>query len=103
MLCRKFFKICFRTNYTVSFRWSDQGAFTGEMIPVTLKFYGIGRRWFSGKKINKGYSKRNFPHLFDDLGQQRKEEEASSDDGSENDLEDDDSLDIEKLANWASK
>jgi hypothetical protein len=67
------------------------------MIPVTLKFYRVGRRWFSCKKINKGYSERNFPHLFDDLGQQRKEEEASLDDGSENDFEDDDSLDFGQL------
>ena len=72
------------------------------MIPVTLKFYGVGRRWFSGKKINKNYSTRNFPHLFEDDGKQRKEDDTSSEDGSENDFEDDDSLDIEKLANWAS-
>eukprot|EP00092_Neocalanus_flemingeri_P013687 GFUD01014760.1.p1 GENE.GFUD01014760.1~~GFUD01014760.1.p1 ORF type:complete len:1163 (-),score=280.67 GFUD01014760.1:114-3602(-) len=81
--------------------WSDQGAFTGEMIPVTLKFYGVGRRWFSGKKINKNYSKSNFPHLFASNGQQRKEVECSSDECSSDDFEDDD-VDIEKLANWAS-
>ena len=65
------------------------------MIPVTLKFYGIGRRWFSGKKINKNYSKDNFPHLFDNDGLQRTEEECSSEEVSDVDLEDDDTDDTD--------
>ena len=74
--------------------WSDQGAFTGEMIPVTLKFYDIGRRWFNGKKINKNYNKKNFPHLFDDQGKRRNEYETSSDDDSDDDFE---NYDVEEL------
>ena len=74
--------------------WSDQGAFTGEMIPVTLKFYDIGRRWFNGKKINKNYNKKNFPHLFDDQGKRRNEYETSSDDDTDDDYE---NYDVEEL------
>ena len=81
------------------FSWSDQGAFTGEMIPVTLKFYGIGRRWFSGKKINKDYSTRNIPHLFHTDGKWRRDDDTSSEDEFN---DDDKSFEIEKLTIWAS-
>ena len=69
------------------------------MIPVTLKFYGIGRRWFSGKKINKDYSTRNIPHLFHTDGKWRRDDDTSSEDEFN---DDDKSFEIEKLTIWAS-
>ena len=50
--------------FIYSFRWSDQGAFTGEMRPLKLRFYDVGKRWFDGKKINAFYTKGDFPHLY---------------------------------------
>jgi hypothetical protein len=37
--------------------WSDQGAFTGDMTAITLKFLERGKRWFDGTNINANYDK----------------------------------------------
>ena len=50
-------------------RWSDQGAFTGEMTSICLKLLHNGKRWFEGKKINQDFeeAKRSmFGYLFDE-------------------------------------
>jgi len=52
-----------KSHFYNALAWSDQGAFTGHMAPVTLRFYD-GKRWFNGKKINAGYTKEHFPHLY---------------------------------------
>ena len=84
------------SNYNISTfccRWSDQGAFTGDMAPVTLKFYDEngGKRWFNGKKINAGYSKEDFPHLYkqvEGMWKDRREDDTDyeSDSDSDSDL-----------------
>eukprot|EP00092_Neocalanus_flemingeri_P000078 GFUD01000080.1.p1 GENE.GFUD01000080.1~~GFUD01000080.1.p1 ORF type:complete len:1171 (-),score=266.56 GFUD01000080.1:163-3675(-) len=59
--------------------WSDQGAFTGDMEQITLKFYDVGKRWFNGKKINAGYCKVDFPHLYKqegDMWMDRREDDS---------------------------
>lgn len=52
--------------------WGDQGAFTGDMTSILVKFYNDGKRWFNGERINANYDKQNFPHLYDEDGQLRK-------------------------------
>ena len=39
------------------FIWSDQGAFTGDMTAIALKFMERGKRWFDGTNINANYSR----------------------------------------------
>ena len=43
-----------RSQYS-AISWSDQGAFSGEMTAVTVKFLQAGKRWFDGEKINEGF------------------------------------------------
>ena len=46
------------------FRWSDQGAFTGDMTSIRLKIPpNNGKRWFNGKKINEGCDEDTFGYL----------------------------------------
>lgn len=52
--------------------WGDQGAFTGDMTSIMVKFYNEGKRWFNGENINANYDKQNFPHLYHENGQLRK-------------------------------
>ena len=47
-------------------RWSDQGAFTGEMTSIHVRFSKHGTRWFDGKNINKGFDQDNFGYLYED-------------------------------------
>ena len=54
-------------------------------MPVT--FFQVGRRWFSGKRLNQNYEKAGFPHLFDPCNLQ--EETAEQDDGDDTDLDED--------------
>ena len=49
------------------------------MLSIKLKFYNIGRRWFSGKNMNKGFRESNFPHIFDHKGFERLESEFDDD------------------------
>ena len=43
------------------------------MMSLNLTFYNVGRRWFSGKKLNTGFDKQKFPHIYDSLGSWRKD------------------------------
>ena len=48
-------------------RWSDQGAFTGDMTSIHLRFQHNGVRWFDGEKINEKYEefkKERFGYLL---------------------------------------
>jgi len=45
--------------------WTDQGAFTGDMLSIIVSFHHNGRRWFSGKKINQDFKDIKFPEEFD--------------------------------------
>ena len=50
-------------------RWSDQGAFTGYMTAIKLRFSSEGVRWFDGKRINQGYEEseqEKFGYLLQD-------------------------------------
>jgi hypothetical protein len=38
--------------------WSDQGAFTGDMTAISLKFLERGKRWFDGTNINANYDRQ---------------------------------------------
>jgi len=73
----KFRDVCrdpLQSHFYNALAWSDQGAFTGDMRPVTLKFYNeVGKRWFNGKKINANYSNSDFPHLYTQEGENWKE------------------------------
>lgn len=64
--------------------WSDQGAFTGDMISVNLEMVKTcsGKRWFDGTNINKHYHKSDFPMLFNGEGGRRvyPEEEVEEED-----------------------
>lgn len=54
------------------------------MMSISLTFYNVGRRWFNGKKLNTGFDPQNFPHIYDSLGNWRKDEmEENSDSDSE--------------------
>lgn len=68
----------------IHYRWSDQGAFTGNMMSIQLTFYNVGRRWFSGKNLNAGFDPQKFPHVYDSHGNWRvvEKEENSYDSGS---------------------
>ena len=51
------------------FSWSDQGAFTGEMTSICVKFLQNGKRWFDGKKINQNFEDERclkFGYLYDE-------------------------------------
>jgi len=76
-------------NYN-ALAWSDQGAFTGDMAPVTLRFID-GKRWFNGKKINAKYEKGNFPYLYKNVGgiwKERREDDSDFEfDSEESDTE----------------
>eukprot|EP00091_Calanus_sinicus_P011982 TRINITY_DN2700_c0_g2_i2.p1 TRINITY_DN2700_c0_g2~~TRINITY_DN2700_c0_g2_i2.p1 ORF type:complete len:229 (+),score=58.37 TRINITY_DN2700_c0_g2_i2:960-1646(+) len=39
--------------------WSDQGAFTGEMTSICVKFLRNGKRWFDGKRINQNFEEKS--------------------------------------------
>ena len=67
--------------------WSDQGAFTGRMTQMPVSFFQLGRRWFSGKRLNQNYKKSGFPHLFDPCNLEEDKEER--DDGDDTDLDED--------------
>jgi len=54
--------------------WSDQGAYTGDMATIKVRFYNDGKRWFNGDDINQDFDKQNFPHLYDENGQRRRSE-----------------------------
>ena len=57
----------------VTFRWSDQGAFTGEMTSIHLRFSNHGVRWFDGRWINQGYEEvkeEKFGYLLQDNSDQ---------------------------------
>jgi len=43
--------------------WSDQGAFTGEMTSIHLRFLNVGKRWFNGRKINEGFESSKHKHF----------------------------------------
>jgi len=43
-----------RSQYS-AISWSDQGAFSGDMTAVSVKFLQAGKRWFDGRKINEGF------------------------------------------------
>ena len=45
-------------------RWSDQGAFTGDMTSIHLRFQQNGVRWFDGKNINENYEEKSFGYLL---------------------------------------
>merc|ERR1712106_279888 len=56
-----------RTYNAIS--WSDQGAFTGEMTSICVKFLQNGKRWFDGKKINQNFEDercQKFGYLYDE-------------------------------------
>ena len=69
------------------FSWSDQGAFTGRMTQMPVSFFHVGRRWFSGKRLNQNYEKTGFPHLYD--ASNLKEDTEEHDDGDDTDLDED--------------
>ena len=66
----------------LTFSWSDQGAFTGDMSSIQLRFQHHGVRWFDGKKINKNYMEPNekFGYLFQ---KNTSEDSDSSEDDSD--------------------
>jgi len=48
--------------------WSDQGAFTGDMTSICLRFLQHGKRWFDGKNINQDFEEaksEKFGYLYD--------------------------------------
>ena len=50
------------------YRWSDQGAYTGEMTSIHLRLNKVGVRWFEGKNINSNFEdakERDFGYLYD--------------------------------------
>merc|ERR550517_945400 len=60
--------------------WSDQGAFTGEMTSILLRFSKNGVRWFDGKKINQDYQDlkyEKFGYLFQDNSDDSESSEGS--------------------------
>ena len=67
-------------------RWSDQGAYTGEMTSIHLRLNKVGVRWFDGKNINSNYEEakeREFGYLYDssntsDYSEEESEDEISS-------------------------
>ena len=69
------------------FSWSDQGAFTGRMTQMPVSFFHVGRRWFTGKRLNQNYEKTGFPHLYDESNS--KEDTEEHDDGDDTDLDED--------------
>ena len=63
-----------------SFRWSDQGAFTGVMTSIHLRFTKTGVRWFDGKTINQNFEdlkEEKFGYLFQDNSDDSDSSEAS--------------------------
>ena len=67
------------TLHILTYRWSDQGAFTGDMTSIHLRFQHNGVRWFDGKKINKDYKDEMFGYLF----QNTSDDSDSSDEESD--------------------
>ncbi|XP_023326537.1 uncharacterized protein LOC111699967 [Eurytemora carolleeae] len=64
--------------------WSDQGAFTGDMHSITLKFFcQWSKRWFNGKNINKGYNRESEPHMYNQAGERRDAKDLESEDEQE--------------------
>jgi len=77
-----------QSHFYNALAWSDQGAFTGDMAPITLRFYDVGKRWFNGKTINARYSKEDFPHLYkknEGMWQDRREEDTEYEFDSDSD------------------
>jgi len=68
-----------RTYNAIS--WSDQGAFTGEMTSICVKFLKNGKKWFDGKKINQHFEDQKclkFGYLYDEcLGSDEDTDEES--------------------------
>ena len=56
------------------------------MTKVPVSFFKIGRRWFSGKRINENYHKADFPHLFDEDGHPRGDDDHYGDDENDTDF-----------------
>ena len=67
--------------------WSDQGAFTGDMISVHLRLAKHGVRWFDGKNINSGYTEdvrtEKFGYLYSDDLLSEDEDDSDCDGHSE--------------------
>ena len=55
------------------------------MLTITLKFYNVGRRWFSGKKMNQGFTTDSFPRIFHKGGLKRTESQYDENIDSERD------------------
>jgi len=51
--------------------WTDQGAFTGDMISIHLSLKNHGKRWFDGTNINKQYNISDYPMFFNEDGSRR--------------------------------
>ena len=66
----------------LTYRWSDQGAFTGDMTSIHLRFQHHGVRWFDGKKINKNYEELK-EKMFGYLLQDKSEDSDTSDSSDE--------------------
>jgi len=64
--------------YQNNSRWSDQGAFTGEMTSIHLNMSQVGNRWFEGKRINENYEEEAFGFLYDSSLESDSESEDSS-------------------------
>ena len=52
---------------------------------MPVSFFHVGRRWFSGKRLNQNYRQSGFPHLFDPSNLK----EDTEDDGDDTDLDED--------------
>ena len=61
------------------------------MTKIPVSFFKYGRRWFSGKRLNDNYEKKNFPHLFNREGNLRGQDDFydDDDDGNDTDLDED--------------
>ena len=54
---------------------------------MPVSFFDVGRRWFSGKRLNQNYQKEEFPHLFDPINVRADFE--YEDDGDDTDQDED--------------
>jgi len=51
--------------------WSDQGAYTGNMMSIKIKLMKDGKRWFDGSSMNKGYDKSKLQMFYNKDGSRR--------------------------------
>jgi len=51
--------------------WSDQGAYTGNMMSIKIKLMKDGKRWFDGASINQGYDKSKLQMFYNADGGRR--------------------------------